>query len=127
MSYVGLGLHVNHSLCAYSSHTGVYCCSQYAPACMIQVFINNVLLVARNSQQSYQQLLVNIRTILQAKYSQKPQLSSSHPMVGTHIQHSPPSTDQIYIHHHRIRTSNLSVDFWFPIVCIQSYTGQWDS
>lgn len=34
----------------------------------------------QNSQQSYQQLLVNIRDILRAKYSQKPQLSSSHPM-----------------------------------------------
>jgi hypothetical protein len=33
-----------------------------------------------NSQQSYQQLLVGIRAILRAKYSQKPQLSSSHPM-----------------------------------------------
>ncbi|KAI0639103.1 caspase domain-containing protein [Trametes polyzona] len=33
-----------------------------------------------NRQQSYQQLLVNIRAILKAKYSQKPQLSSSHPM-----------------------------------------------
>ncbi|KAI0775287.1 caspase domain-containing protein [Trametes elegans] len=34
----------------------------------------------QNRQQSYQQLLVNIRAILKAKYSQKPQLSSSHPM-----------------------------------------------
>ncbi|KAH8830794.1 peptidase C14, caspase domain-containing protein [Flagelloscypha sp. PMI_526] len=34
----------------------------------------------QNSQQSYQQLLVSIREILRAKYSQKPQLSSSHPM-----------------------------------------------
>ncbi|PPQ66735.1 hypothetical protein CVT26_009536 [Gymnopilus dilepis] len=33
-----------------------------------------------NKQQSYQQLLVNIREILRAKYSQKPQLSSSHPI-----------------------------------------------
>lgn len=33
-----------------------------------------------NKQQSYQELLVNIREILKAKYSQKPQLSSSHPM-----------------------------------------------
>ncbi|KAI0311960.1 peptidase C14, caspase domain-containing protein [Amylostereum chailletii] len=31
-------------------------------------------------QQSYQQLLTSIREILRAKYSQKPQLSSSHPM-----------------------------------------------
>lgn len=31
-------------------------------------------------QQSYQQLLVSIRGILRAKYSQKPQLSSSHPL-----------------------------------------------
>ncbi|KAH9482358.1 Metacaspase-1 [Psilocybe cubensis] len=34
-----------------------------------------------NQQQSYQQLLNSIREILKAKYSQKPQLSSSHPMV----------------------------------------------
>ncbi|KAG1784611.1 caspase domain-containing protein [Suillus plorans] len=33
-----------------------------------------------NPQQSYQQLLNSIRVILRAKYSQKPQLSSSHPM-----------------------------------------------
>ncbi|KAF7327712.1 hypothetical protein MKEN_00350700 [Mycena kentingensis (nom. inval.)] len=33
-----------------------------------------------NKQQSYQQLLVGIREILRTKYSQKPQLSSSHPM-----------------------------------------------
>ncbi|KAG1826583.1 caspase domain-containing protein [Suillus variegatus] len=33
-----------------------------------------------NPQQSYQQLLNSIREILRAKYSQKPQLSSSHPM-----------------------------------------------
>ncbi|KAF8806293.1 hypothetical protein BYT27DRAFT_7191621 [Phlegmacium glaucopus] len=36
--------------------------------------------LSENTQQSYQQLLVNIREILKAKYSQKPQLSSSHPM-----------------------------------------------
>ncbi|EJF64750.1 hypothetical protein DICSQDRAFT_80416 [Dichomitus squalens LYAD-421 SS1] len=34
----------------------------------------------QNRQQSYQQLLTNIRAILKQKYSQKPQLSSSHPM-----------------------------------------------
>ncbi|KAI0749897.1 caspase domain-containing protein [Daedaleopsis nitida] len=34
----------------------------------------------QNRQQSYQQLLIGIRTILKEKYSQKPQLSSSHPM-----------------------------------------------
>ncbi|KAF8165657.1 caspase domain-containing protein [Crassisporium funariophilum] len=33
-----------------------------------------------NAQQSYQELLGSIRDILKAKYSQKPQLSSSHPM-----------------------------------------------
>ncbi|TFK75218.1 hypothetical protein BDN72DRAFT_892560 [Pluteus cervinus] len=36
--------------------------------------------LSQNHQQTYQQLLVNIREILRAKYSQKPQLSSSHPM-----------------------------------------------
>lgn len=34
----------------------------------------------KNKQQSYQQLLVSVREILKAKYSQLPQLSSSHPM-----------------------------------------------
>ncbi|KAH9939502.1 putative metacaspase [Amylocystis lapponica] len=34
----------------------------------------------QNPRQSYQQLLYSIREILRAKYSQKPQLSSSHPM-----------------------------------------------
>ncbi|KAG9020889.1 Ca(2+)-dependent cysteine protease [Tulasnella sp. JGI-2019a] len=33
-----------------------------------------------NPQQSYQQLLVSIRALLKQKYSQRPQLSSSHPM-----------------------------------------------
>ncbi|GLB40399.1 putative metacaspase [Lyophyllum shimeji] len=36
--------------------------------------------LSQNKQQSYQQLLVGIREILRAKYSQKPQLSASHPM-----------------------------------------------
>jgi len=36
--------------------------------------------LSKNPQQSYQQLLVNIRETLSRKYSQKPQLSSSHPM-----------------------------------------------
>lgn len=34
----------------------------------------------QNPQQSYQQLLVTIRDELKGKYSQKPQLSASHPM-----------------------------------------------
>lgn len=36
--------------------------------------------LTENPQQSYQQLLITIRSKLRAKYSQKPQLSSSHPM-----------------------------------------------
>ncbi|KJA29744.1 hypothetical protein HYPSUDRAFT_31731 [Hypholoma sublateritium FD-334 SS-4] len=36
--------------------------------------------LGKNKNQSYQQLLVGIRDILKSKYSQKPQLSSSHPM-----------------------------------------------
>lgn len=36
--------------------------------------------LTENKQQSYQQLLITIRSKLKAKYSQKPQLSSSHPM-----------------------------------------------
>ncbi|KAF9507138.1 hypothetical protein BS47DRAFT_341716 [Hydnum rufescens UP504] len=36
--------------------------------------------LSKNPHQTYQQLLVNIRETLSRKYSQKPQLSSSHPM-----------------------------------------------
>ncbi|RPA99200.1 peptidase C14 [Choiromyces venosus 120613-1] len=36
--------------------------------------------LSKNSQQSYQQLLTSIRAELQGKYSQKPQLSCSHPL-----------------------------------------------
>ncbi|KAJ3997413.1 peptidase C14, caspase domain-containing protein [Lentinula boryana] len=41
--------------------------------------------LSQNSQQSYQMLLVNIREILRTKYSQKPQLSASHPIVRSII------------------------------------------
>nr|GAT42971.1 predicted protein [Mycena chlorophos] len=40
--------------------------------------------LSMNPQQSYQQLLNSLRDILRNKYSQKPQLSSSHPM-DTHL------------------------------------------
>jgi len=36
--------------------------------------------LSQNPQQSYQQLLVSLREILAREYTQKPQLSSSHPM-----------------------------------------------
>lgn len=36
--------------------------------------------LSANNQQTYQQLLNSIRDLLRSKYSQKPQLSSSHPM-----------------------------------------------
>ncbi|KAI0750563.1 caspase domain-containing protein [Irpex lacteus] len=39
-----------------------------------------ISVLSQNQQLSYQQLLINIRTILKQKYSQKPQLSASHPM-----------------------------------------------
>ncbi|KAJ3532748.1 hypothetical protein NM688_g7380 [Phlebia brevispora] len=39
-----------------------------------------ITVLSQNRQQSYQQLLGNLREILRRKYSQKPQLSSSHPM-----------------------------------------------
>jgi len=39
-----------------------------------------ISVLSGNTQQSYQQLLIGIRDILKNKYSQKPQLSSSHPM-----------------------------------------------
>ncbi|KAI0342819.1 hypothetical protein BDW22DRAFT_1428962 [Trametopsis cervina] len=39
-----------------------------------------ISVLSQIQQQSYQQLLVNIRSILGQKYSQKPQLSASHPI-----------------------------------------------
>ena len=36
----------------------------------------------QNPQQSYVQLLNSIRDVLQTKYTQKPQLSCSHPLGG---------------------------------------------
>lgn len=36
--------------------------------------------IKQNPQQSYVELLNSIRDILEAKYSQKPQLSCSHPL-----------------------------------------------
>ncbi|CCM04227.1 uncharacterized protein FIBRA_06394 [Fibroporia radiculosa] len=39
-----------------------------------------ISVLSQNKHQSYQQLLVNVREVLYGKYSQKPQLSSSHPM-----------------------------------------------
>ncbi|TFY58401.1 hypothetical protein EVJ58_g6443 [Rhodofomes roseus] len=44
---------------------------------VIQAFMT---VLRQNKQLSYQQLLVNVRGILYSKYSQKPQLSSSHPI-----------------------------------------------
>ena len=38
-------------------------------------------ITGKNPQQSYMQLLNSIRDELRSKYSQKPQLSCSHPMV----------------------------------------------
>jgi len=40
--------------------------------------------ITRNPQQTYRELLINLREILRDKYSQKPQLSSSHP-IDTNI------------------------------------------
>jgi hypothetical protein len=37
----------------------------------------------QNPQQSYVQLLNSIRDVLQTKYTQKPQLSCSHPLGGS--------------------------------------------
>lgn len=43
-----------------------------------QAFIS---VITQNRNQTYQQLLNNIRDILKSKYSQKPQLAASHPIV----------------------------------------------
>ncbi|PAV16416.1 peptidase C14 [Pyrrhoderma noxium] len=48
-----------------------------ATGAMSYAFISTL---SQKPQQTYQELLVNIRAILSEKYSQKPQLSSSHPM-----------------------------------------------
>ncbi|KZV90872.1 peptidase C14 [Exidia glandulosa HHB12029] len=48
-----------------------------ATGAMSWAFIESL---SRQPQQSYQQLLQSIRDLLASKYSQKPQLSSSHPM-----------------------------------------------
>jgi len=48
-----------------------------ATGAMSYAFIKSL---SENPQQSYQQLLNSLRVILKSKYSQKPQLSSSHPM-----------------------------------------------
>ncbi|OJA20138.1 hypothetical protein AZE42_09303 [Rhizopogon vesiculosus] len=48
-----------------------------ATGAMSYAFIKSL---SENPQQSYQQLLNSLRAILRSKYSQKPQLSSSHPM-----------------------------------------------
>lgn len=48
-----------------------------ATGAMSHAFITSL---NRDCHQSYQELLINIREVLQSKYSQKPQLSSSHPM-----------------------------------------------
>jgi len=41
--------------------------------------------LAANQKLSYQDLLVGVREILRGKYSQKPQLASSHPMVSVYL------------------------------------------
>lgn len=41
-----------------------------------------ITVLSRNKNLSYQQLLNGIRDILKSKYSQKPQLASSHPIVS---------------------------------------------
>lgn len=43
----------------------------------------------KNPQQSYVQLLNSIRDELASKYSQRPQLSSSHPLSESHKKRSP--------------------------------------
>ncbi|KIK97762.1 hypothetical protein PAXRUDRAFT_759934 [Paxillus rubicundulus Ve08.2h10] len=52
------------------------------PLSTMQAFLTAL---ERNPNPSYQQLLVDIRRVLSNKYSQKPQLSSSHP-IDTNIQ-----------------------------------------
>ncbi|KAI5118095.1 hypothetical protein M0805_005202 [Coniferiporia weirii] len=48
-----------------------------ATGAMSYAFISSL---SQQPQQTYQQLLINLRGVLRDKYSQKPQLSSSHPM-----------------------------------------------
>ena len=68
MSHVGFpSFHV--SSVTNDSHTLEY-----------QAFIT---VLSRNKNLTYQQLLNGIREILRSKYSQKPQLAASHPMVSS--------------------------------------------
>ena len=41
-----------------------------------------ITVLSQNNKLSYQQLLNGIRDILKSKYSQKPQLAASHPIVS---------------------------------------------
>jgi hypothetical protein len=46
--------------------------------------------IKQNPHQSYVELLNSVRDVLQSKYTQKPQLSCSHPLG-----------EQVVIHHHK--------------------------
>jgi hypothetical protein len=63
---------------AMSEYASLYHCHSFL-TCLLGYAFMEVL--KQKPQQTYQELLNNIRDILRNKYSQKPQLSSSHPMV----------------------------------------------
>jgi len=73
------------------SHVGLFCISsvtKLSDAIQRQAFIT---VLSQNKNLSFQQLLNGIRDILKAKYSQKPQLAASHPIVSQSACSSPDS------------------------------------
>lgn len=54
--------------------------SSYSPTGWMFTNMECIAALRGNPHQSYLQLLNSVRTILREKYSQRPQLSSSHPI-----------------------------------------------
>jgi hypothetical protein len=73
MAGLCLGTPADHSFCCRADAT----IAQKATGAMSWAFIQAM---KKNPQQSYVQLLNNIRDELATKYTQKPQLSCSHPL-----------------------------------------------
>jgi hypothetical protein len=69
---------------AMSKSTEILCFSLEVYLCLVEghAFVE---VLRKQPQQSYQELLNNIRDVLQEKYNQKPQLTSSHPIVSSNF------------------------------------------
>jgi len=81
-SWTGYGRYEPREL-PFFSHVSLVTSLSHAPE--HQAFIT---VLSQNKNLSYQQLLIGIRDILKSKYSQKPQLASSHPIVRRSVCHS---------------------------------------